>query len=136
MRKSVMVAVVGLSLGGCGPATTYQITHMTPDELTKVSDAGFCRSGTENDLGVVTERQKRELGDCSSDHLYCRHLGVKQGTDAYVQCRLQARQIAAQEDMADAQRAQAFTAAQKSYQPAVTTTNCNTFGNTMNCTTH
>ena len=97
MRNGVMVAVVGLSLAGCGLATSYQIANMAPGELTKISDNDLCRSGTEKNPAVLAERQKRELGDCNPDHIYCHSLGLKPGTDLYVQCRLQARQIAAQQ---------------------------------------
>ena len=92
-----MVAVVGLSLTGCGLATSYQIANMSAGELTKVSADDVCRSGTEKNPAVLAERQKRKLGDCNPDHLYCHSLGLKPGTDLYVQCRLQARQIAAQQ---------------------------------------
>ena len=44
VRKSVMVAVIGLSLTGCGLATSYQIANMAPENLTKVSDNDLCRS--------------------------------------------------------------------------------------------
>ena len=47
VRKSVMVAVVGLSLTGCGLATSYQIANMAPEELTKLSDADVCLPGQE-----------------------------------------------------------------------------------------
>ena len=97
VRKSVMVAVVGLSLTGCGLATSYQIANMAPEELTKLSDADVCRPWTGNNPALTAERQKRDLSDCNPDHLYCRSLGLKTGTDAYVNCRLQARQIAAQQ---------------------------------------
>ena len=90
-------AVVGLSLAGCGLATSYQIANMGPGELTKVSDNDLCRSGTTSNPAVVAERQKRELGDCNPDHVYCHSLGLKPGTDLYVKCRLQAAQIAAQQ---------------------------------------
>ena len=146
VRKSVMVAVVGLSLTGCGLATSYQIANMSAGELTKVSDNDVCRSGTEKNPAVLAERQKRELGDCNPDHLYCHSLGLKPGTDLYVQCRLQARQIAAQQ--AAAQQAASAAMVQQGAAmmatpppapppplplPTTTNTNCNTFGNTINC---
>jgi hypothetical protein len=53
---------------------------------------------------VLAEQQKRELGDCNPDHLYCRSLGLKPGTDLYVQCRLQAMQIAAGACVGDARQ--------------------------------
>ena len=91
VHKSIMVAVVGLSLAGCGLATSYQIANMAPGELMKVTDNDLRRSGTEKNPAVLAERQKRELGDCNPDHIYCHSLGLKPGTDLYVQCRLQAR---------------------------------------------
>ena len=91
------MAIIGaLGLAGCGLATSYEISQMTPDELTKVSDADLCRPGGTSPA-VTAERQKRDLGDCDRDHLYCHSLGLKAGTDGYVQCRLKAREIAAQE---------------------------------------
>ena len=149
VRKSVMVAVVGLSLAGCGLATSYQIANMAPGELTKISDNDLCRSGTEKNPAVLAERQKRELGDCNPDHLYCHSLGLKPGTDLYVQCRLQARQITAQQAAAQEAAQQAGYAAMAKQGaammatpsppppppilPTTTNTNCNTFGNTINC---
>ena len=55
MRKGVMVAVVGLSLAGCGLATSYQIANMAPGELTKISDNDLCQFGSENNPAVVAE---------------------------------------------------------------------------------
>ena len=148
MRKRVMVAVVGLSLAGCGLATSYQIANMTPDELTKLSDADVCRPATGNNPALTAERQKRELGDCNPDHIYCHSLGLKPGTDLYVQCRLQARQIAAQQAAAQQAAQQAGYAAMAKQGaammatpspppppplPITTNTNCTTFGNTLNC---
>jgi hypothetical protein len=108
---------------------------MSPGELTKVSDNDVCRSGTEKNPAVLAERQKRELGDCNPDHLYCHSLGLKPGTDLYVQCRLQARQIGAQQAAAQQAGYAAMTkqGAAMMAPPPVTNTNCNTFGNTINC---
>jgi hypothetical protein len=132
-------------------ATSYQIANMSPGELTKISDNDLCRSATATNPAVLAERQKRELGDCNPDHLYCHSLGLKPGTDLYVQCRLQARQIAAQQAAAQEAAQQAGYAAmakqgaammatpsppppmQPLQFPSTTNTNCNTFGNTLNC---
>jgi hypothetical protein len=91
----ITAIIVALALAGCGLGTSYQIAHMAPDELTKVSDVDLCRFGSQNDPAVKSEQQRRDLADCSQDHLCCHGLGLKAGTDAYVQCRLKARQIAA-----------------------------------------
>ena len=97
MRNGVMVAVVGRSLAGCGLATSYQIANMAHGELTKISDNDLRRSGTEKNPAALAERQKCELGDCNPAHIYRHSLGLKPGTDLYVQCRLQVRHIAAQQ---------------------------------------
>lgn len=128
-----------VSVGRLRPRRGLSIGQMTPGELTKLSDADLRHPFTGNNPAITTERQKRDLGDCDRDHLYCRSLGLKTGTNTYVQCRLQARQIAAQEPAAGAQQQQAATQAgqawQKAFQPApVTPTNCNSFGNSVNCT--
>jgi hypothetical protein len=125
-------------------ATSYEIANMAPGELMKVTDNDLCRSGTDKNPAVLAERQKRDLGDCNPDHLYCHSLGLKPGTDLYVQCRLQARQIAAQQAAAQqaagaamVQQGAAIMAAQPPAPPpplpTTTNTNCNTFGNTINC---
>ena len=96
---------------------------------------------------MLAERQRRELGDCNPDQFYCHSLGLKPGTDLYVQCRLQARQVAAQQAAAQqaasaamVQQGAAMMAAQPPAPPpplpTTTNTNCNTFGNTNQLREH
>ncbi len=138
----ILAIIVALALAGCGLATGYQIAHMAPDELTKLTDADICHpfTGTHS-AALEAERRRRDLADCSQEHLYCHNMGLKTGTDAYVQCRLAASQVAAQQaaSQAAASAAMAETGAKIMTQPAppppsITNTNCNTFGNTLNCT--
>jgi hypothetical protein len=97
MAMRITAIIVAIALGGCGLATGYQIANMAPDELTKMSDADLCHSFTGNNPAITSERQKRDLGDCDPQHLYCHNMGLKTGTEAYVNCRLQAANIAAQQ---------------------------------------
>jgi hypothetical protein len=115
--RIVAIIVAASALVGCGLAAGYQIGHMTPDELTKLSDADLCHPYTGNNPAITAERQKRDLADCGGDHIYCHSLGLKTGTDAYVQCRLKAREMAA--DAASAQQQQAATQASQAWQKAL-----------------
>jgi hypothetical protein len=130
------IAFVGLTIAGCGLATSYQIANMTPDELAKLSDDDICRPWTGSNPAVAAERKRRDLGDCDPEHLYCKNMGYQKGTELYLRCR----QLAAQQQAAaQAQRQHAISQAsetwQKAYQqPTVTNTNCSTYGNTLNCT--
>jgi hypothetical protein len=139
MAMRITAIIVAIALGGCGLATGYQIGHMAPDELTKLTDVDVCHPYTGNHSPTLeAERKRRDLADCSQEHLYCHNMGLKTGTDAYVQCRVAAAQIATSNQAANqaawlALSQQGFATA--AGQPSVTTnTNCNTFGNTVNCT--
>ena len=149
----IVTLIVALALAGCGLAAGYQIANMNPDELTKLTDADICHpfTGTHS-AALEAERRRRDLADCSQEHLYCHNMGLKTGTDAYVQCRLAASQVAAQQAAAQAAQQAGYAAMTKQgaammapQQPAplppmqplqfpsTTNTNCNTFGNTLNC---
>lgn len=143
----ITAIIVALALAGCGLATSYQMGHMTPDELTKVSDYDLCWHGSANNPAVVAERQKRDLADCSTAAQRCHAMGYRTGTEIYLQCR----NIEAQKEVAQTAANAATSAAMLNASatllaqpppppppplpmPTMTTTNCNANGNTLNCT--
>jgi cytochrome c len=136
MRITAIIVALALALAGCGLVTSYQIANMTPDQLTKLSDYDLCWHGSPNSPAVMAERQKRDLADCSPAAQQCHAQGYRTGTELYLKCRqiqatLEAQQAAAQQAAGAAMVRQG--AAMMTPAP-VTTTNCNTFGNTLNCT--
>jgi hypothetical protein len=90
-RGTVAALLLPLALAGCGVARSNQIAAMSPDQLAAVSDRDICQGFTFNrsNANILTEVNRRQLGDCAPDHFTCTSWGASFGSSAYVQCRAQ-----------------------------------------------
>ena len=137
MQRGCLASVVAcVFLAACGAVDSANISEMTSPELKAVSDQRLCNRYVSNTPAVMAERSARDLGDCDPGHIECKNMGFKKGTDLYLQCRMQATQIAAQQAAAQqaAGNAMVQQGAAMMKPPTVTNTDCTTFGNSLNCT--
>jgi hypothetical protein len=118
MRVSLVVAAAMVWLvTGCANSP-FRISHMSPDELTKVSDERLCNAAlffgeplTSKAPNVQAEVSKRSIS-CNQfdpviiqavhDDSTCKSYGATPGTDVYIQCRLMLLQQRQQADIAAA----------------------------------
>lgn len=94
-----LLSIAFVSLSGC-------IT-VTEEQLTAASDSRICRyanSGSYFDVETAkrigSEIKKRNL-DCEPDHILCASYGLKKGSDKYVECRMEQKRMAAEQQQLD-----------------------------------
>jgi len=87
LRKSGAMLLLALPLAAYGLVRSSQISQMSPDQLSTVSDTALCNIYVQATPAVRDERQRRKLGDCSVAHRQCVETGFEPGTAGYLQCR-------------------------------------------------
>lgn len=85
---------------------------------------------------VVGDALAGKEGRDSQDDQYCQSIGARKGTDLYVQCRMQVSQNRDMRHAAAWANYNRGIANMNAYQQQnrMVTTNCNRFGNSVNCT--
>jgi hypothetical protein len=86
-RLALLVCVVVL-LAGCGIARSSKIAAMSPDQWATLSDHDICMGLRFNKqiAGLLSEAERRGLGDCSYQAEACSAMGAKPGTPEGTAC--------------------------------------------------
>jgi hypothetical protein len=138
LKYSAMVLLLGLA--ACGLVRAQSVSSMSLGELQQVSDDDLCNLYVEETTAVVTERQRRGLGDCSVAHRTCVRSSYQPGTAPYLQCR----QYIAEEEEAQRRGYAGMmaigTGIMQQNQPSPpsrpVTTSCRRMGQFIQCTTY
>ena len=144
--RALGFAFIGIFLSSCGAITSAHISNATSaEELASYSNKQLCNPFVEVTPIVSTERQRRNLGDCTSAHQACIAQGFEVGSDKYLSCREYMAQQDAANAVTDAANRAAYLQmmqtganllARPVQQPSpVTTTNCHYVGTFLQCTT-
>jgi len=145
-----VVLVIGsiFFLSGCIHSIPNPMDKMTSQQMALLSDSQVCDIATNKQYTIsqntMYEINRRKLQDCSYGEMYCRNLGLKPGSDKYIQCRLQTEQYQIQREALAQQNRLAQQAMYNQYQQqqkyinAIRQKNTNAMFNRnrmMNCTT-